>query len=307
MERLSRGSRPYYLLTRRLIALLGFGLLHLVFIWNGDILTEYALAGLIALPLLGAPRWSLAAASVALFTLFAVLPELPPLVSWPNATTLADHIAMADHVYSTGTHLDVWRFNVAELALIFPLLVQVFPRTLALIFLGAFIWRSGLLHEPAAHRQLFLRAAPPAVIAGVILTFRSTAQALAGWGLVGRLLEALAPVLLALGCAAFVMWFAQRSNSKRWLAPFSAVGRMAFTNYILQSVIFGFVFFGYGLGLFGKMGAAPTLVLGIVVYALQAALSIAWLRRFQFGPIEWLWRALMYGRMPPMRLRPSAT
>lgn len=90
------------------------------------------------------------------------------------------------------------------------------------------------------------------------------------------------------------------------LAPFSAVGRMAFTNYIMQSLVFGFVFFGYGLGLFGKMGAALVFLLGVVVYGLQAILSIAWLRRFRYGPIEWLWRTLMYRRMPPMLFKPIA-
>ena len=75
-------------------------------------------------------------------------------------------------------------------------------------------------------------------------------------------------------------------------------GRMAFTNYILQSVIFSLIFFGYGLGLFGKLGAFVTLLLGIGVFAAQCAFSALWLRRYRYGPLEWLWRALMYGRTP---------
>lgn len=306
MERLSRGNRPYYLLFRRLIALLGFGLLHLVFVWNGDILTEYALAGLLVLPLLGLPRWLLATAALALFVLYAVIPILPPLVALPDSAGLASHVAMANHVYSMGTHTEVWRFNVQELALIFPLLFWVFPRTLALILFGAFIWRAGVLRQLALHRRTFLRVALGGVIVGMVLTLRSTTEAIANWGFVGLLLQAATPVVFAIGYAAFVIWFAQRPGAKSLLAPFAAVGRMAFTNYILQSLIFGFLFFGYGLGMFGKMGAAPVLLLGGVVYGLQAALSMIWLRRFRFGPIEWLWRVLMYGRMPPMPLSQSA-
>ena len=123
------------------------------------------------------------------------------------------------------------------------------------------------------------------------------------WGVVGLVLAAFAPILLAVGYGAVVISAAQGLRAQRLLAPFAAVGRMAFTNYILQSVIFGFVFFGYGLGLFGRIGAAPALLLGIAVYGLQAILSTTWLRQFRFGPLEWLWRTLMYGRMQPMSLK----
>jgi uncharacterized protein len=77
-----------------------------------------------------------------------------------------------------------------------------------------------------------------------------------------------------------------------WAAP---LGRMAFTNYLLQSLIFGFVFYGYGLGLFGKLGVTTTLCFGTAVYVGQVMLSRWWLRNHTFGPVEWLWRRLMYG------------
>jgi uncharacterized protein len=75
---------------------------------------------------------------------------------------------------------------------------------------------------------------------------------------------------------------------------------MAFTNYILQSLIFGWIFYGYGLGYFGRLGAAETLILGAAVYAAQMAVSAWWLGRYRFGPIEWLWRTMMYGVRQPM-------
>ena len=84
-----------------------------------------------------------------------------------------------------------------------------------------------------------------------------------------------------------------------WAAP---SGRMAFTNYLAQSVIFGFVFYGYGFGLFGRMGTAAALAVGVVVYAVQAVLSAYWLRYHRFGPVEWLWRTLMYGSRQPWKL-----
>lgn len=284
LERLSQGNRPYRLLTRRLAALLAFGMLHLIFIWNGDILTQYALAGLIVLPLLRMPRCALAAAAVGLFGLYAALPLLPPLVTWPDSATLASHVATANHVYSTGTYLGIWRFSVRELALLLPLHVFVFPRTLALFLFGAFIWRSGILQNPSRHHRLLSSVAVSGVVAGIAWRGGSKSDAFSHWGAAGLVLEALAPILLAVGYGAVIISIAQSPRAQCLLAPFAAVGRMAFTNYILQSVIFGFVFFGYGLGLFGQLGTAAALLLGIVVYGLQALLSTTWLRRFRFGP-----------------------
>ena len=74
-----------------------------------------------------------------------------------------------------------------------------------------------------------------------------------------------------------------------------------FTNYLMQSLIFSFVFYGYGLGLFGKLGAATALAFGLAVYVAQVIISQWWLAHFNFGPVEWLWRSLMYGRKQPMR------
>ncbi len=77
---------------------------------------------------------------------------------------------------------------------------------------------------------------------------------------------------------------------------------MALTNYLLQSLIYTTIFYGYGLGLVGQLGAAMGLGLAIDIYALQIPFSIWWLRRFRFGPMEWLWRSLTYGRIQPLRV-----
>lgn len=215
---------------------------------------------------------------------------------------LANHVEAANHVYSTGTYLDVRRFSVDELIFLLPLHVFVFPRTLALFLFGACLWRSGVLRKPAQHRRSLLGVAAVGIVAGFALTYGSTSAVLADWGSGRLLVQALAPVVLATGYGAFVIWVAQLPGAWSLLTPFAAVGRMAFTNYIVQSVIFGLIFFGYGLGLYGSMRAAAALLLGAVVFGLQAVLSALWLRRFRFGPLEWLWRTLMYGRMQPMRM-----
>jgi uncharacterized protein len=79
---------------------------------------------------------------------------------------------------------------------------------------------------------------------------------------------------------------------------------MAFTNYIMQSIVLGFIFYGYGLGLFAKLSSAVGLVMVSSIYIAQVVLSRLWLARFRYGPVEWLWRALMYGRAPEFRKPP---
>jgi uncharacterized protein len=78
---------------------------------------------------------------------------------------------------------------------------------------------------------------------------------------------------------------------------------MAFTNYIAQSLILGWIFYGYGLGLFGRASVTTALAIGVAVYALEAAFSAWWLGRYRYGPVEWLWRSLMYGTWQPMLRR----
>jgi len=118
--------------------------------------------------------------------------------------------------------------------------------------------------------------------------------------------QSLASVTLALAYACFIIAAASMPLGLKlldWAAP---LGRMAFTNYLLQSLIFGWVFYGYGLGLFGKLGSAAALMIGVAVYVAQVIISRWWLARFNFGPVEWLWRTLMYGQKQPMRPKAPA-
>ena len=289
LERLSRGDRAYALLARRLLVLLGLGLVHLVFIWNGDILTEYALAGLLVLPMLRMPRWLLGAAAACALALHIVLSVSPPLISMPISSALASHVAFASDVYPSGTFLEVWRLSVSELPLLLPLHLSLFPRTVSLFLLGAFVWKCGVVQNLAAHRRLLQGVAIAGIALGFALTFAAQS-------------DSVAPVVVALAYGAVVLRIATGERTKKVLAPFAAIGRMAFTNYVAQSVIFGFVFFGYGLGLFGRTGAASALLIVVAVYGLQVLFSAFWLRRFRFGPIEWLWRSLMYNRKQAMRI-----
>jgi uncharacterized protein len=281
-DQLSARGRPFYWLARRLLVLLGFGLIHLLLVWNGDILTEYALVGVCALPLLLLRPAMLLMAAAAFLLLFVLQPWA---MAWPATATLQQHVALADTTYSTGSYADIVRFAYGEFSLLLPLHLFVLPRTMALFLFGMFLWRVGVFRQPARFKLAFVIAALGGIPAA--LAFPALGN--------------LAPVLLAAGYAAAILLLMELSAARKVLELFAPLGRMAFTNYLLQSLVCGLVFFGYGLGRFGHMAFASAFVLGVAIYATQMVLSAHWLRRYRFGPMEWAWRSLMYGSLQPMK------
>jgi uncharacterized protein len=288
-ERLSGIGGPLHRLVRRLAVLLVIGLVHLLLVWNGDILTEYAVAGLAALPFLLLPLRGLIVAALGFLVLYAAGPAFYS-IPWPNAAALQAHVALADQVYPRGTLAEIWRFSLEELPLILSLHLFVFPRTLALFLFGMFLWRAGILRRAPAFVGRLIIAAVVGVAVGAVLS-EAARGPFRNAGI----------VLLALGYGAALAALAQLSATRRLLSVFAPLGRMAFTNYVMQSLVCGFIFFGYGLGQFGRMGAAPAFALAVAVYVAQLFLSRWWLGRYRFGPLEWLWRTLTYGAAQPMR------
>jgi len=106
---------------------------------------------------------------------------------------------------------------------------------------------------------------------------------------------------LAAAYIGLVMRLVQMQLWPRLQQRLSAVGRMAFTNYILQSVICTFIFYGFGLGLFGAVERSAQILIVFAIWSLQLILSPLWLARYRFGPLEWLWRSLTYWNWLPIR------
>jgi uncharacterized protein len=107
-------------------------------------------------------------------------------------------------------------------------------------------------------------------------------------------------VTLALAYGACLLAFQGKSKFGPPSQYFAAAGQMALTNYLMQSILFSLVFYGFGLGLIGQLAPLPCLLGGIAFYAMQLAASRWWLKRYRFGPCEWLWRSLSYGTRQPM-------
>jgi uncharacterized protein len=223
----------------------------------------------------------------------------------PSAKAMSADAIQAGKVYSSGGFYDILIFRWKETwSLIVPLLLGWLPRTIGLMFIGMATWRAGIIKNPELHsRLLWTIAIVGGVLGGGATVLRVYSQAS------GREIHFPAPVLvldaysftpLAFAYGAALILLLRSRRIQRVMAPFAAVGQMALTNYLAQSVIFAFIFYGYGLGRFGRMSAAPAAAIGVAFYILQLAASSFWLRAFRFGPFEWLWRSLSYGRLQPL-------
>ena len=120
------------------------------------------------------------------------------------------------------------------------------------------------------------------------------------------MIQGSAPVALALGYTALLLGLSSSRAMHPLFGWIASVGRMAFSNYIMQSVALSLLFYGFGLGLMGRVGVAAGLGITTLIYAAQVWASAWWLGRFRFGPLEWLWRTLMYGERQPWRGRATA-
>jgi uncharacterized protein len=196
--------------------------------------------------------------------------------------------------------LDVRRFEIGEISAILPLHGFVFPRTVALMLLGAFTWRSGIFARTNA-TSVWLGVGFAGLVGWAVFVTTGMRDDFASFvrDIVAPLL---APVgLAALYVAVFIAVMGRRALRplQDWLVP---VGRTAFSNYIMQSVVLAALFYGWGFGLRMSAGAGVTLWICLGLFATQAILSRIWLRHFRFGPLEWLWRTLTYGRAQAMKV-----
>jgi uncharacterized protein len=164
------------------------------------------------------------------------------------------------------------------------------------------------LADPARHAQWFRRGRNFGLPIGFALMALSTALGTAPlngrFGLgpaIQMVTYLLAGLVLALAYGATLVTLLNGQCGRwlgTWLAP---AGRMALSNYLMQSLIGTLLFYGYGLGLWGEVGRAWQVLLVLSVYSLQLGLSRWWLARFNYGPMDWLWRAITYWQLPTMR------
>lgn len=322
----ARGGRFVPLYARRLLVLLGIGLVHAFLIWMGDILIMYALLGfllilfrkarprtlliwiviLIVLPLL----FSLG--TTVLLQLGRSMPDTAQQIDAifaETSATFAAELAQAYRVYAGGNFAEVTQQRIADYFSmgLTAYLVMGF-NVMAMFLLGVYFGKRGIFHDLEAHRALFrwllvwgllLGVSGNALYATLILDMSRIEPT---WPLflatAGQTIGA--PLLMLAYVSAFCLLALNPAWGTR-LRVLAPVGQMALTNYLTQSIICTLIFYGYGLGFFGKMGTAVGIGLTIVIYLLQIPFSHWWMKRFRYGPAEWLWRSLTYLKSQPMK------
>lgn len=263
---------------RRMGGLLMIGAAHASLLWFGDISSLYAVVGSL-LPLSRAlsTRGLLVAALVCLGA-----PVVQYGIAGPGGVELGPAAALG--AFGEGSYLEMLRANAEFLHMRWILALQQgrLFKIAGMVLLGIYAVRQGLVARPRAHRSWLGRVALTGLVVGLPLElYRALAEP---DGVVGVVLAALGVPALALAYAAA---FAVRPCT--WLAP---AGRMSLTNYLMQSLLGIVIFYGCGLGAWGSVG--PTLIVplaGVQLWA-QVGLSRWWLRQFERGPVEALWRRL---------------
>ncbi len=209
---------------------------------------------------------------------------------------------------TTGTYLDTVAFR-GRLFLEKAADDGVFAMVLVSMFLlGTCFVRSGVMDDTAGHlpffRKLALYGLPIGIGLGVLASLIAVSHTPGdrhdGW-VINRGLFMLGNLPACLGYVGLVVTMLHGRGAASRIRVLAPAGRMALTNYLMQSVICMFVFYGFGLGQWGMLRAGQVLFV-IAVYAAQIAFSQWWLARFRYGPMEWLWRSFTYRQVPPLRI-----
>ena len=319
-----RGDSHASLFKRRLFWLLIIGLLHAYLLWYGDILSVYALMGFILVLFRRKSNESLLkwtfvltavpiATYILLYIAFALLApagaasgfEAAQLDMWSSNLENVRHGSYWQILTGYNRQTIVGRY----LGLIFQMRL---PKILAMFLLGMYTYRRGIFQNLSEHQGLIRRVLIYGAVFGLIGNI--SMAWLAGneapfppslAGLLGVIGYAFGVPAMALWIIAFIATVWQRNDASRQVLKILApVGRMALTNYLLQTIICVTIFYGYGFGLFGRFGALRSTLIALAIFLFQIAFSTIWLKYFAYGPMEWIWRQLTYRRR--LGLRPAA-
>jgi len=317
-----KGINPLKVLYRRLFVLLIIGAGHLFLLWEGDILFLYALIGML-LPLFRkCSDKTLLAWVVVLIASPLLFDVMSVLFHYKNGSFLEDIAKQIDK--QTGLPLDDsfsqyrysendawqhwrnWQASGFFYRYSYILDTNRIPKVLGMFLLGFYAGRKMIHVQLENYVSLFKKLRRWGLIVGIPAAIASTGFEFLGKGIPNAMGLAhtffyaisVVPLCLAYTSVVCLRWINKKGNSRlKILAP---MGRMALTNYLVQTIIGITLYYGVGFGLGGNIGPAYFIPIGLGVYALQIAYSNWWFKYFNYGPMEWIWRQLTYGKRLPL-------
>lgn len=320
-ERALKRAAPFWgVYLRRLMVLMAIGLIHTLLVWGGDVLLVYAISAFLMILLFRRTpsrrlwKWGLFFISIPVILMWlgslsimaaSTQPDLQAEILEGFAAdeaALREKIAQAKIVHDSGSFIDNVALRVDDT--LFKLQYFLFWATpiIGYFLLGRWLVVSDRLMNPDEHAMYFRRWRSRGLLFGL---FASTLATWLLWDVasnvptldaaLGNTLAIYGGLLLAFGYLSAIVLSARRL---RFLAP---VGQMALTNYLAQSLVWTWVIYGHGLGLWGELPRWSSIPLAFAFFGLQIVFSQWWMARYRFGPAEWLWRTLTYGERQSMR------
>ncbi|WP_171016621.1 DUF418 domain-containing protein [Pseudalkalibacillus caeni] len=296
---------------RRLLALLVFGIVHAFLIWHGDILITYAAAGTLLILFLRVREKVLFYLAMGLWLIPSFL--LTGLLVMNDVYTQGDgnyqqesEIKQSIQVYGSGSYADITIQRIHDWLYVnggfyfFFIILSIFP----LFLFGAYFAKKKIIHYQYRDRNALKAVLIWSIAIG--LPIKLSPYLLSGSG-VEFLQDSIGGPLLALSYIVAVVLLEDAGRMKRVFSGLKKVGRMSLTNYLFQSIISTFIFYSYGIGLYGKISSLTGCLFVVVIFSIQILYSTFWLKSFSQGPMEWVWRTITYLNVQPLKRRKTSS
>ncbi len=326
LEQKGEGTFRVYLL--RNFWLLIIGLIHSTFIWSGDILVIYALCSFVLYFLRRIPPKGQFGLGLFIFLIPSLLnvgiQTIVPTFNDADLEALQTFWQPTDTAVSA--ELDLYRgpyseqlihrltedadsdipYSNGQFFLDISLLTEFFLRALGMMLVGMAFYTWGIVTARRSD-QFYKRLAIsglgiglPIVLLGLFLQYNHHWEVTYSI-FIGRVPNHMATPLIASGYIALIMLWSKRPFLQGLQKRLTTVGQTALSNYILQSILGTFIFYGFGLGLFGHLNRLGQMGVVLAIWIVQLIISPWWMTRFRYGPLEWVWRTLTYLKWQPMR------
>ncbi len=311
---------------RRLVWLLVIGILHVVLLWYGDILVFYALFGFIMILFRKKSNKTLLVWA-AILLLFPVLisaflvflmqlaMSIPEAAEGAQAGMLAAAESMrifvekALVIYQGGSFSEIVAVRLEEYQNMLGGLLFFYPNVLAMFLVGMVLARKKVFENLEASKPFFKKllfiSLPVALVANTLFTWGGLNSTMAklDWMFVGYMFgQSFGAPALSMVYISIIAHCYYHEYFRKLSQAIIKTGRMALTNYLMQSVIATTLFYGYGFGLYGKVNFWQGILLVVAIYVVQVIWSNYWLNHFRFGPMEWMWRSLTYRKLQKMKV-----
>ncbi|MGE7842607.1 DUF418 domain-containing protein [Lysinibacillus sp. NPDC093712] len=283
----NKKGKSRWSILRRATGLIALGLLHSIFLWEGDILLFYGFMTLFLVPFINRKPKTLFIWGSLLFLVATALTYASDDISTKEQKEMEIYVNKANTIYANGSYHDIYDFRLnvmppgSDDPLLFYSLIIFGPLFSAPLFLlGMGLAKNHAFENMQNKRKWYVLGSLLVPIGITCKSISFIASNFSTMLLIGG------SQLLAVGYIFLAALLFQTRPIQHLCPAFESVGKLSLTNYLLQTIICTTVFYGYGLGLFSKIGVFGGIIFGLVVYSLQCVLSIAYFKKFKRGPFE---------------------